>query len=251
MTRESSDNTSTEGAGRPAPVSRAEHQAIQWVVCMTSGEATEADRTAFAQWLAESPEHQAALAMARRLWVDAGRVLPARSKVAARPQWRPLALAASVLLVVALGYTAFYAWRDDAVAGHNSIAQSDAAHVMADSRAALEVDDAAGRCRLVLGRGEAFFDVTPNPDRLVAGAAGETQVRVLDTAFSVRPEASGVLVTVTVGRVEVNDGNAARVLTVGQQLRCRASRDQAVIPAGPGVDGLTVSMALPGSSRSA
>jgi len=257
MTQESSGQFSPGDAGQPEAVSRAEQEAIEWVVRMTSGEATQDDRAAFAQWRCRSPEHEAAAAMARKLWLGVGQALPARRKMRARQHWPLLALAASLLLVVGLGYRTFHAGPDAAAGGRSSVALNDSAHVQSDSGVqpgggmTVEVGDAQGRCRLMLGRDEAYFDVTPNPDRPVAGEAGETQVRMLDTVFSVRPEASGVLVTVTGGRVEVNDGKVARVFTAGQQLRCRADRHQAFLQADPDPDRLTVYTALPGLDRTA
>jgi len=252
MTRESSGQFRPEDADQPEAVPRAEREAIQWLVRMTSGEATPDERAAFAQWRSFSAEHEAALALARKLWFGLGRALPARSKAAPRRHWPLLALAASLLAVMGLSYQSlFRAGPGAAVAGPGSVALNGAARVEAAGGMAVEVGDAQGRCRLMLGRDEAYFDVTPNPERPVAGEAGETQVRMLDTVFSVRPEASGVLVTVTGGRVEVNDGKVARVFTAGQQLRCRADRHQALIPADPGPDGLTVYTALPGLGRTA
>ena len=210
MTRSPSDPGAAASAAAVLP--SAEHQAIQWVVRMTSGEAGAAERAAFAQWRAESAEHEAALRMARRLWLGVGRALPRHQVRPARSQ-RPLllALAASLLVIIGLSYQLMRLQ-----GGHGAAARETPA------AAPLEINVAAGRCRLVLGNGEAFFDVTPNPDRPVAGPAEETQVRMYDTAFSVRPETAGVLVTVTGGRIGVSVGKAERVLTAGQQLRCRA-----------------------------
>ncbi|WP_424626112.1 FecR family protein [Achromobacter marplatensis] len=39
---------------------RTREAAIEWQVCLSSGQASDADRAAFAQWLAESPSHGAA-----------------------------------------------------------------------------------------------------------------------------------------------------------------------------------------------
>jgi transmembrane sensor len=241
MKRES-DPIDPAEPGQPEALPRAEREAIQWVVRMTSGEAGEADRAALAQWRQADPDNEAALAMARRLWFDVGQALPARAVAArARPalrrQWQPLALAASMLAAVALGYLAVHVWRGD-LAGRGMVA--------------VDVDGAEGRCRLMLGSGEAAFDLTPDlssdqssgPAR-PAGAARETVVRMLGTAFSIRPEAAGVLVTVTGGRVQVKVGNVAREFTVGQQLRCRAGRQPSAGQADAGAGLLVFDPGLP------
>lgn len=235
MTRESSGQSSPENAGLPEAVSRVEHEAIQWVVRMTSGEATAAERAAFRAWRAQTPEHEAALAAARRLWLGVGDALPARAKPPAPAHWRLLALAASLLVVAVLGYRTFGLWGDEAAGAadpRGGVAASETSPAPAED-VPVVAGDAAGGCRLVLGSGEASFDVMPNPDGPLGRSAGETQVHVSDTAFSLRPEAAGVLVTVTVGRVEVNDRGAERVLGVGQQLRCRAARHEAVFRVDP------------------
>ena len=132
-----------------------------------------------------------------------------------------------------LAYQAFHSWRGDEAGRRGDLALGGETQVKPGAAAVLDLDDAAGHCRLLLGRGEAYFDVTPNPDRPVAGAAAETQVRMLDAAFSIRPYAAGVLVTVTGGRIEVNNGKAAQVLTSGQQLRCRTVRHETALRAAP------------------
>jgi ferric-dicitrate binding protein FerR (iron transport regulator) len=194
MTRHSPDPT--EG------VSRAELEALRWVVRMTSGEAGAAEQAALADWCARAPENRPALASACRLWAATGPALRAVRKSQSRPQWRTLALAASLLLLVSLGYRL--------LGGREPAAP-----------AVAQLADAGGYCRLLLGEGDASFDVTPDPG---GGAIDETRVRVLGAAFSLRPYAAGVLVTVTGGNVEYKDGKGLHVIAAGQQLRCNAAR---------------------------
>lgn len=232
MTSSSSDQTSA-GSAAAAALPRAEHEAIQWVVRLTSGEAGADERAAFARWRAASAEHEAALRMARRLWLGLGPALPpAAAPARRRTQWPLLALAASLLVIIGLSVQVLRLQRGQGAATAGQAAA-----------APLEVNVAAGRCRLVLGDGEAFFDVTPNPDRLAGGPAEDTQVRMYDTAFSVRPEPAGVLVTVTGGRIGVSVGNAERVLTAGQQLRCRSGDRPLDRPDDAGSRGFSASLA--------
>jgi transmembrane sensor len=232
MKKNASGQPTTGNIGEPEAAARAELEAVQWVVRMSSGEATEADRAAFAQWRSRSPGNEAELALAYKLWLGTGLAFSARAKTRTRRRRSLLALAASVLVVV-LGYQALQSWRGDEAGRRSDLALGGGTQLKPGAAAVLDLDDAAGHCRLLLGRGEAYFDVTPNPDRPVAGAAAETQVRMLDAAFSIRPYAAGVLVTVTGGRIEVNNGKAAQVLTSGQQLRCRAVRHETALRAAP------------------
>jgi transmembrane sensor len=52
-----------------------EGEAIRWVVRLTSGKAGAADRAQFKRWRAQSPDHEAALVMARQLWIGVGQVV--------------------------------------------------------------------------------------------------------------------------------------------------------------------------------
>ncbi|MDD0974703.1 FecR family protein [Pseudomonas fontis] len=69
----------------PSPDSNLHSQAQDWLVLLTSGQATEADARALRQWCAKSPAHAQAFASTRHLWQQlepaarqASRVLPLR-----------------------------------------------------------------------------------------------------------------------------------------------------------------------------
>lgn len=230
MTREPEQSDPAQAAA-PGMLSPAEREAIQWLVRLTSGHAAAADHAAFRAWRAQSPEHEAALAAARRLWLGMGPLLSTSPTTArARMHWTWLALAASLLIVIVLGYGLF-----DLERGRNPWMS---AEIDSDPGIAVAFADAAGRCRLKLGGGDAYFDVAPNPDEAATGATVATRVNMPGSAFSVQPDVSGVLVTVTSGRLEVDtnasegtsDGKAARVLGVGQRLRCLAYAHASVRP---------------------
>lgn len=76
--------------------------------------------------------------------------------------------------------------------------------------------------RIVVLEGEAFFDVTPDPERQFVVRCGEIEVKVLGTSFNVQAYADESIISTTVeqGRVEVFPINAAGqsvVLTPGMQ----------------------------------
>lgn len=212
MTRDLTQMPDAGGWGFPQGISRAELEAMRWVVRLNSGEASLAEQAEFAEWCARAPENRAALASASRLWLATGPALRAVGRAPARPShWPLLALAASLLLLVFLGYGAF-----SPRGAEGGVAQ---------------LADAGGYCRLLLGEGRAAFDVTPDPSRPAGADAGETRVRVMDAAFSMRPSAAGVLVTVTGGRVGYQDGKGLHLVAAGQQMRCNASRPVAATAA--------------------
>ncbi|MEJ1964547.1 MAG: FecR domain-containing protein [Gammaproteobacteria bacterium] len=83
---------------------------------------------------------------------------------------------------------------------------------MLNSSAALDVRFTGEARRVVLARGEVFFDVTHNPDLPFIVQAGSGEVRVLGTAFSVRRDGDDLLVTVERGRVQVSSGGHSSIL---------------------------------------
>jgi ferric-dicitrate binding protein FerR (iron transport regulator) len=207
MTRPATDTTVPGGPGAPEGLTRAELDAAQWLVRMSSGETGPVEQAQFMAWCGRSAQNREAFRAAYRLWRAAGPALRA-SRATPRRGWTALALAASLLLVPSLGYrmlggTHQAAWVVDA-RGH----------------AVLRLDASQGHCRLLLGAGEDSFDVTPIG---TAGDSGETQVRADDAAFSLKPDADGVLVTVTYGRVKASDGGGMQLVAAGQQMRCAAA----------------------------
>jgi len=218
-----------------------EQEAIRWVVRMTSGDATEADRLAFRNWRARSPENEAALVMARSLWVslDLG-FANSQSPDGSRPSRGPLerrvrtvrsrgwswyltrgALAASLLAASMLGYWTLHDWRYDDVTQlgeRRQVTLSDGTHVELNSGTALTVDFVPAYRIVTLSRGEAYFDVTHDTSRPFIVRAGHGEVRVVGTAFSVRCEGDGAIVTVARGRVQVSDGSTPVLITPEQQV---------------------------------
>ncbi|MCM8563730.1 FecR family protein [Pseudomonas shahriarae] len=61
-------NTFSFPTARDTPDSRLHGEARDWLVLLTSGQATVADAKALRQWCAQSPEHAQAFEQAKRLW---------------------------------------------------------------------------------------------------------------------------------------------------------------------------------------
>lgn len=76
-------------ADLPPDVDPLTRQAIAWLVRLKSGEATTADAAEFRRWRSESPEHEAALKKAVRLWQSFGKVATQNSAI--QPSSRPAA----------------------------------------------------------------------------------------------------------------------------------------------------------------
>lgn len=188
---------------------------------MTSGEATEAERRAFAAWQ-KVPEHAAAYDEINAIWDALGTALAAPAKVVtlpARKRWtdrldfsrqQMMAAAASLAVMVLTGYQFQHVWQYDHVTqgtARETVTLADGTKVELNTGTAIDVDYESGLRRVRLLRGEAFFDVVHNPRRKFVVNAGSGDVTVLGTAFSVRRSSDGAEVIVQRGKVRVRSGS--------------------------------------------
>jgi transmembrane sensor len=72
--------------------------------------------------------------------------------------------------------------------------------------------------RVVLDRGEAFFEVARHPDRPFVVAAGGREIRALGTQFLVRAEPQRLSITLVEGKVTVS-GPATPAVSVSENAR--------------------------------
>lgn len=235
-----SHNKDDEFDQLPEPaVSPLEEEAVRWLVRLTSGETNAAERAQFECWSTQSSAHQDAVRAARQLWAALDGVLaepravqsepppianPAITKPAPRRRTalRYLAVAGSLLVGLGVAYQSMHQWRYDhvtAVGWQEQIKLADNSSVTLSTDTAIDVQYSAIERRVVLARGEAFFDVTHNAELPFIVKAGAGEVRVLGTAFSVRRDGDQLLVTVERGRVEVRAGADFVVLSPDQQVR--------------------------------
>ncbi|KAA0684994.1 FecR family protein [Azospirillum brasilense] len=204
-------------------------EANAWHFRLQSDDVRPAERAAFADWLARSPAHS-------RAWADLQTLLhdlrePARAAYAesrsAPPRHpaaagiRRLAAALTILLVVGgLGvwhgptlYQNAVADQVTATGQRRSLTLPDGSTVDMNGGTALALDYREGERRVRILRGEAWFNVTRDPDHPFVVDGGAGAARVLGTQFSVRRENERTTVTVGEGLVEVvahrnADGNA-------------------------------------------
>jgi transmembrane sensor len=97
----------------------------------------------------------------------------------------------------------------------------DGSRVLLNTDSKVRLAYKAGERRLVLLRGEAFFEVAPDARRPFVVEAGDTAVRALGTRFEVRREVQTVQVTLLEGVVQVRQDDAPKAWTLApnQQLR--------------------------------
>lgn len=205
-----------------------DEEALAWLVRMTSGETSDADRAEFASWRS-IPENGAAYAELDGIWDGIGQALDRPDNVVAfRPRnrrvltWerRVAAIAASLLAIVLTHQYASY-WQYDQAPrgserGHADLA--DGSRIELNTGSALDVAYNDTERRVTLARGEAFFDVKRDPSKPFVIKAGAGEVRVLGTAFSVERQGEGAQVTVIRGKVRVSAAGKSIDLLPNQQV---------------------------------
>ena len=193
--------------------------AAGWLTRITADEAlTPAELEAFDRWFFASPENQEELArqfeLHRLLYAAAPQLnavwRPAAAHRKRQPSWSRVALAASIL--VAIGLTVWFARHPHESAASYStqtgqtrtVRLADGSTVELNTRTRLEWTGQGTDRSVVLHEGEALFKVQPDPSHPFRVWVGETEIRVLGTAFDVYKKKRGeVAVTVLSGAVEV------------------------------------------------
>lgn len=221
------------GAETPKPTPEQRSAADAWLM-RRDGDHSARDEAEFEAWLAADPRHPLAYTETERLWSAIGLPLArARdTRAAASTGRRPgrmaiggMALAAGLAVaVVAPGLIADFG--ADIVTGRGETAERrlpDGSTVRVAADTALDVDFAGTARRVAIRRGEAYFDVLPDPDRPFIVDGGAARVRVTGTAFNVERAERRASVVVARGSVEVSlpDGSATESLTPGERVDAR------------------------------
>jgi transmembrane sensor len=150
---------------------------------------------------------------------------PAHRALVPQPVWGG-ALAAVLVAVLLGGYgwhrwdhTAAYTLEVATAPGEvRQIALPDGSSLVLNINSIAQVRYYPRRREVVLGQGEAFFEVAPDPARPFTVDSGAAQVRVLGTAFNVRAGPPQWEIQVLQGRVEVRPdrlGQPERVMVMG------------------------------------
>lgn len=179
-------------------------------------------------WQAESPAHAKAWRKAERIWRLSGELPPQFSEQwsadrlptpqpmvlspPAKPRanrrrrtWVGAALAASLVLAVLPTTTQWRADYSSQVGEIRQVQLSDGSLVTLGSDSALADHFDGGARNVELLRGEAYFEVRPDPARPFTVKAGSAAVRVTGTAFDVRLDDHRTQVAVTHGSVKLSD----------------------------------------------
>lgn len=216
-------------------------EASQWFTVMKRPSVTPQDLERFRAWR-RTPENAEAFRKVQAAWEAAGSLAdrpgltaatqaalakyPAK-KLTVRVSRRrfvlaPLALGLTGLVVAAGGV---FAWRDlepvyaTEVGGQRLEVLSDGSRVRLNTDTKVRVVFRGTERRVVLERGQAFFEVAHDASRPFVVEADGTRVRALGTKFDVRRDGGVVRVALTQGSVEVKarDGGDA-LLAPGQAV---------------------------------
>jgi transmembrane sensor len=235
-------------------------QAAAWVARLHAEDATEADWLALESWLAADPSHGRVYAEAEGLWAavethraailseleptdaadghDDGLTELARRRH--RGRWRRRALAAAplaaalvagLLLVGPLIENRAVTYVT-APGQTREVVLKDGTTIAMNGGSRLTVRMTRDARTVEMGQAEAAFDVTHDPSRPFLIAVGESQVRVIGTAFNIRRDDASTRVSVSRGIVQVSDianPTLAVRLTVGESVTRQDATDRTVI----------------------
>lgn len=207
-------------------VTEVQRTAHAWVIRLTSGSALPSDRAAARAWCEQAPEHQLAFVEARRVWCLSAHL--AEPLAAKRPYSRriwAMGIAASLVLGLGLAWVQRMALDADYYTGtgeRRQIVLADGSHITLNANSAVDVNLTADGRRITLRKGEALFNVTPDPQRPFSVQAGVLNATALGTIYAVRRESDQVDVTVRRGRVAVSEGPETVTLGAGETVGGRA-----------------------------
>lgn len=190
-------------------------QAIDWIVKIKSGEATDQDREAFSLWRRQNLEHEMAAHEAEEIWYGVGLAggqlqddekKKARARLTRRAVLSGLVLAPAGAMLHNPNLIDDY-WRADyrtAVGQKRSVTLPDGSVVHLNAKSAISFDFTDAERSLTLLYGEATFTVARDVERPFIVEADGGYTRALGTIFNIDIRTKEVVVTVLEGIVEIS-----------------------------------------------
>ncbi|UIY45290.1 FecR family protein (plasmid) [Methylobacterium radiotolerans] len=193
--------------------------AALWIARLASSDATQADREACAIWCAADPAHAEAYAEMESWRRVLGQVPDPRQR---RPKRVP-----EIGAFAALGLVSLLCWhlglidrlQADDWTGVGEIRRTtlaDGSHVDLNTDTALALRFTPGERGIELLRGEAVFDVVPDPQRPFVVRGNGIRARAVGTRFFVRADGAADAVGVAEGRVNVSTPTGQVLLKAGE-----------------------------------
>lgn len=195
-----------------------DQQAAEWFIRLRAENVNRNDKAAFNAWLEQDETNRAAFAEMCEIWddpeflqellnsADQYEIAPKQPKQQLFNQHLSLAVAACFAFVAVFGNHLYLLAKADfssAIGEHKTVILSDGSTVMLNTDSAIAVVMEKQQRRIELLKGEAYFDVTPDPLRPFIVSANYSTTRVLGTRFFVHQQQNNDQVKVLSGRVEV------------------------------------------------
>lgn len=214
-----------------------EAQAALWLLRREEPDWSAAEQRALDNWLESSASHQAAYWRLEHGWSLVGASVTApdhgilfkEEPVPQRRRWLPVALAASLVAVVATmtqvadwsipGERPIVAERQfDTARGERKIATlAEGSKIELNTATSLRAAIGQGHREVWLDRGEAYFSIARRDGQHFIVHAGDRTITVLGTKFNVRRDGGRVMLSVVEGRVALADktnGATGRAIVV-------------------------------------
>ncbi len=218
---------------------RANIEAADWLMARENGPLTSDEQADLDAWLSACEGNKAAYWRLEFGWEQADRAVALGQgsveqieELATRqaPRWRiPMAIAASVALVFMAQHYArdlpIFAPTTDGTAtetvaksyvtpvgGKRLVGLADGSRIQLNTQSKVRTEISVKRRQVWVDRGEAFFEVTHRKGQPFIVYAGDRQITVLGTKFSVRRDGDKVVVSVLEGRVRVDEVKDNRLI---------------------------------------
>jgi transmembrane sensor len=187
-----------------------EQVAAQWINRAESAQWNAQDQAQLELWLEQDVAHRVAWLRLRSVWERADRlaavagVQPPRVKRWSSPvRWAAAASVALLAMLFNLNWWGPGTHYSTQVGGREVISLADGSRLELNTHTQVRAQVDPSLRHVWLERGEAFFDVKPDPAHPFVIHAGDHRVVVLGTKFSVRQERDRLDVAVLEGKVRV------------------------------------------------
>ncbi len=225
---------------KPGEAQPLRSQVVDWLVRLEAAPQDRRLRAEFDAWIAQSERHRTAYRAVEPIWQSSRDLSPSVAppgapivSIAPRTRRRPSVVAAGMALAACLVLYFFFpamrmhleADHVTGVAEHRTLVLEDGSRIALDAGSAIAVDYSDARRKVTLLAGQAFFEVTPMRNRPFAVTAGDLEVTVTGTAFSVATASTGTTVAVQSGAVDVavgTDRSPVARLARGQRFKLEA-----------------------------
>ncbi len=193
-----------------SPHNDIEQVAAQWINRAQSSQWTAQDQRQLDAWLGQDTAHRVAWLRLKSVWDRADRLAAVRGVQSPRTRrwaspvrWSAAAAVAMLAVLLNMPWWGTGTLYTTEVGGREVVALSDGSRVELNTHTELRAQVDPSLRHVWLDKGEAFFDVKPDPAHPFVIHAGDHKVVVLGTKFSVRQERERLEVAVLEGKVRV------------------------------------------------